>query len=234
MTKLVRVGGIAAAVVAFVATAAFAAPTPASQITPAPTAVSYTIHANATISGEEQTGNDLDAQVPAMPVTKAPAVVHAVATVGMNAAGFLNTAEIVPPSLGELVERYASSDTSSEEQDCLATAVYFEARGEPLEGQLAVAEVVLNRTRSGQYPTSICAVVKQPAQFSFVRHGRFPHVARGSESWRTAVGIAKIASADLIDEVAPDVLWYHADYVSPGWGHRLTRVTQIGAHIFYS
>ena len=62
------------------------------------------------------------------------------------------------------------------EETCLATAVYFEARGETLEGQLAVARVVMNRAASGRYPSSWCATVKQPAQFSFVRQGLFPSV----------------------------------------------------------
>lgn len=116
---------------------------------------------------------------------------------------------------------------------CLATAVYFEARGESLQGQLAVANVVLNRARSDRYPPSWCDVVKQPWQFSFVRNGRFPPIDYGSHSWATAQAIARIASMNLAAEVEPDVLWYHADYVAPSWGKRLQRVSKIGAHIFY-
>jgi spore germination cell wall hydrolase CwlJ-like protein len=135
--------------------------------------------------------------------------------------------------LDELVRDHRAAVASDEERRCLAGAVYFEARGEPLEGQLAVAEVVLNRAASGEYPASICEVVKQPAQFSFVRNGLFPPIDESSAAWRTAVAVAHIAAEKLADKLASDVLWYHADYVAPDWGRRLARATQIGAHIFY-
>ena len=121
----------------------------------------------------------------------------------------------------------------NEELNCIATAVYFEARGEPFDGQLAVAEVVMNRARSGRYPTSYCGVVKQPWQFSFVRAGQFPHVNQSSPSWAYAQAITRIAQQRLADKLPDDVLWYHADYVAPVWGRRLSRVDKIGAHIFY-
>jgi hypothetical protein len=120
-----------------------------------------------------------------------------------------------------------------EEMNCVATAVYFEARGEPFDGQLAVAEVVMNRATSGRYPTSLCAVVKQPWQFSFVRGGRFPRLDVQSPAWSYAQAIARIAQQRLADALPSDVLWYHADYVAPGWGRRLSKVEKIGAHIFY-
>ncbi|MCW3796481.1 cell wall hydrolase [Sphingomonas sp. BN140010] len=120
-----------------------------------------------------------------------------------------------------------------EEANCVATAVYFEARGEPFDGQLAVAEVVMNRAASGKYPTSYCGVVKQPWQFSFVRGGQFPRINTQSASWSYAQAIARIAKQRLADALPDDVLWYHADYVAPGWGRRLSKVEKIGAHIFY-
>lgn len=120
-----------------------------------------------------------------------------------------------------------------EELNCVATAVYFEARGEPFDGQLAVAEVILNRARSGRYPTTYCGVVKQPAQFSFVRHGQFPRINTESAAWGYAQSIARIAGKQLVEALPDDVLWYHADYVAPGWGRRLSKVEKIGAHIFY-
>ncbi|MGZ8312218.1 MAG: cell wall hydrolase [Allosphingosinicella sp.] len=139
-----------------------------------------------------------------------------------------------PRRLDELLTAYAGVATENSEQDCLANAVYFEARGEPIEGQLAVAEVVLNRARSGRYPPTICQVVTQPWQFSFVRHGVIPRADRGSEAWRRAVGIARIAEAGASRLLPREVLWYHAEYVSPSWGRRLARNTKIGLHIFYS
>jgi spore germination cell wall hydrolase CwlJ-like protein len=160
---------------------------------------------------------------------------------GVNQAS-AQTAPALPPlseamrgrPLAEQVAAYGRTETDNQEQDCLASAVYFEARGEPLEGQLAVAEVVLNRTTSGRYPTSICGVVTQPWQFSFVNRTRsIPAANRGSEAWRRAVAIARIAQDRTSDTLTDGVLWYHADYVNPSWGRRLNRETKIGLHIFY-
>jgi N-acetylmuramoyl-L-alanine amidase len=132
-----------------------------------------------------------------------------------------------------LVSKYSAGAPLDEQTNCLATAVYFEARGETLEGQMAVAQVVMNRAASGKYPPSWCATIKQPWQFSFVRNGQFPHVDTASAAWARAQGIARLAAANVIPSVGNDVLWYHANYVAPSWGHRLNRVEQIGAHIFY-
>jgi spore germination cell wall hydrolase CwlJ-like protein len=140
-----------------------------------------------------------------------------------------------PRSLDALVTHYAVAETDGAEQDCLASAIYFEARSEPLQGQLAVAEVVLNRAASGQYPASLCGVVVQPAQFSFVRRGRIPRADRGSDAWRRAVAVARIAGERMTPRLLPtSCLWYHANYVSPRWGRRLARSARIGLHIFYS
>jgi spore germination cell wall hydrolase CwlJ-like protein len=136
--------------------------------------------------------------------------------------------------LDRLVDTYTAASELDEAGLCLAKAVYFEARGESLEGQLAVAKVVLNRAGSGVYPATVCEVVTQKSQFSFIRRGRFPTPDTGSESWRKAVAIARIAQDGLASSVPGNVLWYHADYVSPPWGKWHTQVTRIGTHIFYS
>jgi len=136
-------------------------------------------------------------------------------------------------TLDQLVTQYSAGADLDEQQNCLATAVYFESNGEPLEGQLAVARVVINRAASGQYPTSWCGVVKQKAQFSFVRSGRFPHIDAGCAAWRKAEAIARIAIDNASASLPTDVLWYHADYVAPKWRNNLQRVEKIGAHIFY-
>jgi Cell Wall Hydrolase len=135
--------------------------------------------------------------------------------------------------LAAMVDAQGNGPALDAEATCLATAVYFESMGEPLEGQLAVAQVVINRTRSGRYPSSLCGVVKQKAQFSFVRLGRFPRINAGCQAWRKAQAIARIAAAKMAQVLPSDVLWYHADYVAPSWGRRLARVEKIGAHIFY-
>jgi spore germination cell wall hydrolase CwlJ-like protein len=136
------------------------------------------------------------------------------------------------PTLAQLVEAEKVGPLLDEQGNCLATAVYFESRGESLEGQLAVAQVVMNRAASGQYPASWCEVVKQKAQFSFVHRGTWPPI-RDIDCWRKAEAIARIAIANAAKVIPNDVLWYHADYVSPSWGSRLDEVEQIGAHIYY-
>jgi spore germination cell wall hydrolase CwlJ-like protein len=132
-----------------------------------------------------------------------------------------------------LVDRYSTGAQLDEQANCIATAVYFEARGESVEGQMAVARVVMNRAASGRYPGSWCDVVKQPAQFSFVRHGEFPVADTASAAWARAEGVARLAIANVVPSVDSDVLWYHATYVAPSWGHHLNVSQKIGAHIFY-
>ena len=134
-----------------------------------------------------------------------------------------------------LVDRFAAGDPLDEQANCIAIAVYHEARGETLDGQLAVAKVIMNRAASGKYPASWCGTVKQPWQFSFVnpRTGRYPAVDEGSAAWRKALGVTRLAINNAVPSLDNDVLWYHADYVAPSWGRRLSFVQKIGTHIFY-
>lgn len=134
-----------------------------------------------------------------------------------------------------LVDKFATDAPLDQQTNCLATAVYFEARGESAEGQLAVARVIMNRAASGKYPSDWCSVVTQPWQFSFVnpRTGALPQADSSSTSWRKAEAVAMLAAAKVVPSVGEDVLWYHATYVAPSWGHRLQLVERIGAHIFY-
>jgi len=138
-------------------------------------------------------------------------------------------------NLAALADKYGAGSALDEEANCMAVAVYHEARGESVEGQLAVARVIMNRAASGKYPTSWCGVVKQPWQFSFVNPhtGYMPSVDKASACWRKAQGITRLAMVNAVPSLSTDVLWYHANYVAPSWGRRLTRVSQIGAHIFY-
>jgi len=134
-----------------------------------------------------------------------------------------------------LVDKFATNAPLDEQTNCLATAVYYEARGETVEGQLAVARVIMNRAASGRYPADWCGVVTQPWQFSFVNPhtGALPQADLSSTSWRKAEAVAMLAAANVVPSVDQDVLWYHANYVAPSWGHRLQLVERIGAHIFY-
>jgi len=140
---------------------------------------------------------------------------------------------VTADSLAGLVDTTVVEGELAGDMLCLAQAVYFEARGEPLEGQLAVANVVINRAKSDLYPGDICSVVKQPAQFSFVRKGAIPAVNESSAAWRRAKAIAQIAHDDLWDCQADDALFFHATYVRPSWARRKTRLAQIDTHIFY-
>lgn len=134
-------------------------------------------------------------------------------------------------SLPELVRMQAISEPLDSEERCLAGAVYFESKGESLAGQLAVARVVIARAKSGRFPTTLCGVVYQKSQFSFVRGGGMPPIATGSTHWRNAVAISRIALDNSWKSPVEGALFFHARHVSPGW--RLTRIGSIDNHIFY-
>ncbi|GAA0736684.1 cell wall hydrolase [Sphingomonas japonica] len=135
-------------------------------------------------------------------------------------------------SLSDAVDAHAvGAGTLDDETRCLAIGVYFESKGEPLSGQLAVANVILNRAGSGRFPSSVCGVLTQRSQFSFVRGGRLPSVPEGRAAWKTAVAVAKIAQADAWKNPAPNALFFHARHVSPRWNK--ARVASLGNHIFY-
>lgn len=140
---------------------------------------------------------------------------------------------VVANSLAELVGGMPTESELSPELKCVAQAVYFEARGEPLDGQLAVAEVVINRATSGRYPSNYCSVVTQPAQFSFVRRGRIPQADESSTAWRRAKAVAQIAQQNLWETQAADALYFHATYVNPSWARQKTQLAKIDTHIFY-
>ncbi|VVT03336.1 cell wall hydrolase [Erythrobacter sp. EC-HK427] len=136
-------------------------------------------------------------------------------------------------SLRQLVAQIDTSEDMSREMMCLAQAIYFESRGEPLEGQLAVARVIINRAESNRFPDDYCAVVTQPSQFSFVRGGSIPSPNTGSAAWTRAKAIARIAHGDLWESPVGDALYFHATHVRPSWAGRLSRRAQIDNHIFY-
>ena len=121
---------------------------------------------------------------------------------------------------------------------CLALAVYYEARSEPLLGQAAVAEVVLNRVESARYPATICEVVAQggtqryECQFSYYCDGKAEN-PRNRLAWRRAKVIAQLTQAGVIHTSARRATHYHANYVKPYWHEYLEPVTVIGLHHFY-
>jgi spore germination cell wall hydrolase CwlJ-like protein len=141
------------------------------------------------------------------------------------------TIEAPRASLAGLVEQYGAMSPDDADKRCLATAVYFEAKSEPLAGQLAVARVILNRVKSGRFASSVCGVVTQRGQFSFVRAGMLPRVPANAH-WRDAVGVAHVALKALYAKGSTiDALFFHARRVSPGWGK--TALLTIGNHVFY-
>ena len=133
-------------------------------------------------------------------------------------------------SLEDAVAAQSEGSSASDEVACLAGAIYFEAKGEPLSGQLAVANVIINRAKSGRFPPDICGVVTQRGQFSFVRAGRMPTVDAAARAYRTAAAVARVALAAVWDSPAAAALFFHARRVGAGRG---VQVASIGNHVFY-
>ena len=145
------------------------------------------------------------------------------------------------PSKEALKFRYkgeTQAEFEARERHCLATAIYFEARGEPLKGQIAVSQVILNRVRSPKFPQTICGVVYQGqhrkgCQFSFTCDGHSDN-PRNKGQWAKAKALATsfMAGEHWLPEVGYST-FYHADYVRPRWAYRMNRIDKIGRHIFY-
>ena len=134
-------------------------------------------------------------------------------------------------SLADLVERTAIPASLSREMECLAGAIYFEARSETLAGQLAVGRVIVTRASSGRFPSSYCGVVYQPSQFSFVRANGMPAVNHDSHMWQQAVKIALIADSGAWKSPVEGAMFFHAAHVAPSWGK--TRMARVDNHVFY-
>lgn len=172
---------------------------------------------------------------PNVPATVEPAILPDAAPVTAPALPIVVAPKVhatLHATLAELVSAHRSSAIPDRESECLAGAIYFEAKGEPLPGQLAVGQVIANRAKSGRFPKSWCGVVFQRSQFSFVRGGSLPPIPRSSANWKTAVAIAHIVANELSDAVAPKALFFHARYVSPNW-RGMSKVATVGNHVFY-
>jgi spore germination cell wall hydrolase CwlJ-like protein len=147
---------------------------------------------------------------------------------------------------GGLTEAVRSARQKVRQIQCLATAMYFEARGEPARGQFIVGRVILNRVASRYYPDDVCDVVYQNAhmknacQFSFACDG-LPNRVRETDAWseikRRAAYLLECDAKCSLAAIGRSELWtsthYHADYVSPNWANKLQRTGQVGRHIFY-
>jgi len=171
----------------------------------------------------------LDAIEEASPVSDDPSVPTPTALPDQLAYARANT-----PATERIINAF-----SERERWCLATAIYFEARGESYRGQAGVAQVIMNRVDHRLYPDSICGVVFQNqhwrnrCQFSFACDGIPEHINE-QEPWRQAQSIAdKVTAGSLYLSEVADATHYHANYVYPHWAPRMTKITRIGLHIFY-
>jgi hypothetical protein len=124
------------------------------------------------------------------------------------------------------------------EWQCLTEALYFEARGEPLEGQYAVAEVILNRVDHANYPDSVCDVVNEgtgrrfACQFTYTCDGR-PEEMRDVQALHRLGHVARIMLDGAPRGLTGGATHYHADWVTPRWARVYPRTADYGTHIFY-
>ena len=131
----------------------------------------------------------------------------------------------------------ASAASLKQEQDCLALALYWEARGEGRSGMMAVGWTILNRVRSHDFPATPCAVVRQggerpPCQFSWWCDGKSDR-PRDRYTWNQALLVAARLLTDPPPDPTAGSLYYHATHVYPRWSRSLTRTVRIGSHVFY-
>lgn len=124
---------------------------------------------------------------------------------------------------------------SKQDFDCLARNIYYEAGIEDRLGKVAVAQVTLNRVRTGYWGKSICKVVYAPAQFSWTKIKRRAWMPNIGPSWEESKRVAaEVLDQGLRIRTLKTSLFYHADYVSPNWRDDSKRVTKVGRHIFYT
>lgn len=176
--------------------------------------------------------------------------VSAIASFAGSPASSAAEPELNPSSLAAYIETGYQPiekrvEKANTERDCLAQAIYHEARGESEAGQLAVANVIVNRARSGKFPSTLCGVIYQNAekgryrcQFTFACDGRSD--APGERrAWVRSAALAQNVYAEFalgenVGAVPKSTLYYHTTAVSPSWSNTYNAVAKIGSHIFYS
>lgn len=156
-----------------------------------------------------------------------------------RAAGVTVASRGAPARLSRSVLDALPSAKGDEQWRCLATAIYFESRGEPLMGQIAVAEVILNRVDDRRFPNSVCAVTTQgvgtagrACQFSYACDGRSDVMAAGVARDRSEK-LAALMLSGRERVVTSGATHFHATYVSPRWSRKMTRTAAVGAHLFF-
>ncbi len=163
-----------------------------------------------------------------------------VASVAMRlCAGALSLSLLLPTTVPAAEPQPAPGPDAAANQaelECLAKAVYFEARGEPLDGQRAVAEVILNRVDNPRFPETVCGVVSQGGrggcQFSYHCSGRSQAI-REQGAYSRALRVAASALAGRPRTLTDGATYFHTRAVRPSWSQRFVRTAQIGHHIFY-
>lgn len=148
---------------------------------------------------------------------------------------------IEPARIAAVQRDETRAQRRADDLQCLAENIYFEARGEPLAGQYAVAEVTLNRTHARNFPRTICAVVhemrwdpvrrRHVADFSWTELGAL--TPEDGPAWKQAMTVAGAAYDELAPPLVPDALYYHATSVRPDWARSRHAVVTIGNHTFY-
>ncbi len=159
----------------------------------------------------------------------------------LNQADQAKTAQIEQDRTQVAAREVKRAQRRESDLQCLAENVYFESRGEPVNGQYAVAEVTLNRTRAPNFPHTICGVVhemrwdpgrkRHVADFSWTELGSMS--PDDDLAWKRAMAVATAAYDETRDPIVPDALFYHSTSVRPGWAKTRTAITTIGNHVFY-
>jgi len=167
-------------------------------------------------------------------------------SLGTNLIGPLQTLAFTHPSSWRCFYRHTGVDMVLETLVCLATAIYFEARGEPFAGQLAVANTIMNRVEDERFPDTVCDVVTQgptyswtedfpvrhKCQFSFYCDGRSDEPT-DAHAYEVAELIAKAVLEHRANDVSEGATHYHATYVNPSWSETKEQTVRINNHIFY-
>lgn len=163
------------------------------------------------------------------------------AAAGIIYFAYVDGTRIEPARMEVLQIQETRARQRADDLQCLAENIYFEARGEPLDGQYAVAEVTLNRTRAQHFPHTVCAVVHETrwdpsrrrhvADFSWTELGALS--PEDGPAWKQAMAVASAVYDDLHPQLVPGALYYHATSVRPEWARSRRAVAAIGNHIFY-
>ncbi len=161
--------------------------------------------------------------------------------IGIVCLACLDEPRIEPDRAEMLQHQQIRAQRRESDLQCLAENVYFEARGEPIAGQYAVAEVTLNRTRTANFPHTVCAVVHERrwdpsrrryvADFSWTEFGELS--ADDGPAWKRAMDVANAVYDDVHDPIVPGALFYHSTSIRPGWSRTRTAIATIGNHVFY-